>query len=210
MDGKIIKAKLEAETGAVSAARIVRKDVYEAGLNARGVLDAAAKQAQAVIDDAERRRDTILDGARQEGFRRGMADWERALESARQAQVALDARYEPELIRLAVRVAEKIIGEELRSRPETIVSIARECLRSVRHEHSLTLRINPKETGEVQRSLGSLVEAAGSGRRIQVVADAAVPWGGCIVESAAGAIDARLETQLKCLEEILLRLAVRH
>jgi hypothetical protein len=52
------------------------------------------------------------------------------------------------MIRLAVRMAEKIIGEELRSRPETIVSIARECLRSVRHEHSLTLRVNPKETGE--------------------------------------------------------------
>ena len=61
----------------------------------------------------------------------------------------------------------------------------------------------------VQRNLDSLLEVTVSGRRIQVVADAAVAPGGCIIESVVGVIDARLETQLKCLEEILLRVAVR-
>ena len=110
---------------------------------------------------------------------------------------------------MAVKIAEKIIGEELRSSPETIVSIARECLRGVRHEHSLTLRINPGQTEELQRNLNSLIETAGPGRRIQVVPDSAVAPGGCVVDSVVGVIDARLETQLRCLEEILLRVAVR-
>lgn len=209
MDEKIIKARLESDGGAVPGPKILKKDVYEAGLNARGVLEMAAKEAQALIDDAERRRDAIVEGARQEGFRQGLAEWDRALENARQAQETLDVRYEPEMIRLAVKIAEKIIGEELHSRPETIVSIARECLRTVRHELSLTLRVNPQDTDEVQRNLDSLTEVTGAGRRIQVVADPAVACGGCIVDSAVGVIDARLETQLKCLEEILLRVAVR-
>ena len=210
MNEKIIKAGLGAEGEVVSASTILRKDVYEAGLNARQILEAAAKEAQALLDDAERRHSVIVDGARQEGFRQGIADWDDALEAARQALLALEVKYEPEIIRLAVKIAGKIIGEELRLRPETIVSIARECLRSVRHEHSLTLRVNPTATDEVQRNLDSLAEVTVSGRRIQVMADASVASGGCIIDSVVGIIDARLETQLKCLEEILLRIAVRH
>jgi type III secretion protein L len=209
MNQKIVKAGIGVEGEVASASTILRKDVYEAGLTARQILEVATKEAQALIDDAERRRSVIIDAARQEGFRQGVADWDDALEAARQALLTLDVKYEPEIIRLAVKIAAKIIGEELRLRPETIVSIARECLRSVRHEHSLTLRVNPTATDEVQRNLDALTEVTVSGRRVQVMADASVAPGGCIIESVVGIIDARLETQLKCLEEILLRVAVK-
>jgi type III secretion protein L len=209
MDEKIIKAGIEVEGGVTSVSTILRKDVYEAGRRARQVLEAAEKKAQALIDDAERLHGAIVEGARQEGFRQGIADWDSALEAARQAQLALDIKYEPEIIRLAVKIAGKILGEELRLRPEAIVSIARECLSGVRHEHSLTLRVNPTATDEVQRNLASLADITASGRRIRVMADTSVASGGCIIESVEGMIDARLETQLKCLEEILLRIAVR-
>jgi len=209
MDAKIIKARLEADSGTPAGPKILKKDVYEAGLNARDVLEAAEKQAQTLIEEAEQRRHTIMEDARQAGFRQGIAEWDRAFAAVRQAQEALEIKYEPQMIRLAVKIAEKIIGQELQSRPETIVAIARECLRGVRHEHSLTLRVNPNEVDAVQQNLVSLVEAAGSDRRIRVVPDGAVAPGGCIVDSAVGVIDARLETQLKCLEEVLLRIAVR-
>jgi len=69
--------------------------------------------------------------------------------------------------------------------------------------------VNPTATDEVQRNLDALTEVTVSGRRIQVMADGSVAPGGCIIESVVGIIDARLETQLKCLEEILLRVAVK-
>jgi len=209
MDHRIIKAERESYGAASAGARILKKDVYDAGLSARQVLEEAAKEAKALLDDAERSRGALVEAARQEGFRHGLAAWDNALEAARQTQQSLDSRYEPEMVRLAVKIAEKIIGEELRSRPEAIVSVARECLRGIRHGHNLTLRVNAADTDHVQRNLASLVEATASGCRIQVQADAAVDAGGCIIESVAGLIDARLETQLRCLEEILLRIAVR-
>jgi type III secretion protein L len=208
MDEKIIKARSGADGRPSVGSRILRKDVYEAGLGARELLDAAAQNAQALIEDAQRQQAATLESARQEGFRHGLAEWDSALAGVRRAEEALDARYEPELIRLAVKIAEKIIGEELRLRPETVVSIVRECLRGIRHEHSLTLRVAPADREVVERQLGSLNDSA-SGRRIQVRADPEVSQGGCIVESVAGAIDARFQTQLACLEEILLHVAVR-
>jgi type III secretion protein L len=209
MDEKIIKARPEPDGAAAVRPRYLKRDIYEAGLDARRLLDAAHEEAQALLDDIEQRREAIVRAAREEGYRQGLAEWDLALQSARDAQESLDVRYEPEIVRMAVKIAEKIIGEELRSRPETIVSIARECLRGVRHEHNLTIRVNPAEVEELQRSLASLMEIAGPGRRIQVAADGGVAPGGCIVDSAVGVIDARLETQLRCLEEILLRVSVR-
>jgi type III secretion protein L len=209
MEEKIIKARPEPEAAGMSGARYLKRDIYDAGVDAGRILEAAHEEARAVLDDVQRRRDAIVQAAREEGFRHGLAEWDLALQSAREAQESLDAQYESEIVRMAVKIAEKIVGEELRTRPETIVSIARECLRGVRHEHSLTVRVNPDEVDEVQRNLSSLAEVAGAGRRIQILPDGGVAPGGCIVESAVGVIDARLETQLRCLEEILLRVAVR-
>jgi type III secretion protein L len=209
MDEKIIKAKPAQDSVGIAGAKILKRDVYEAGVDARGILDAARSEAEGIVREAEQRRDAIMAEAHEEGFRHGLAQWDRALQGVRESQDLLEAKYEPEIVRMAVKIAEKIIGEELRSRPETIAAIARECLRGVRHEHSLTLRVNPKEADELQRHLKSLIEVAGSGRRIQVLEDSSVSSGGCIVDSVVGVIDARLETQLRCLEEILLRVAVR-
>src|SRR3712207_4970410 len=118
MDERVIKAGAGADHAA-GEPRVLKGDVYSAGLDARGIVDAARAQAEAIVRDAEERRNAILDAAREEGFRHGLSQWDEALESVRQAQVSLSEKYEPEIVRMAVKIAEKIIGEELRTRPET-------------------------------------------------------------------------------------------
>jgi type III secretion protein L len=209
MEDRIIKARPVADGGAVSGAKYLKKDVFEAGMEARSIVEAARRKADAIVRDAEERRDALVAAACEEGFRDGLAQWDRALQTVGEAQESLDRKYEPEIVRMAVKIAGKIIGEELRSHPETIVAIARECLRGVRHDHALTLRVNAKELPEVERSVAALLDVAGVNRRLHITADPAVAEGGLIVDSVVGVIDARLETQLRCMEEILLRLAVR-
>ena len=207
MDEKLIKAGTAVEHA--SGARVVKREVYDAGLDARSIVDAARAEAEAIVGEAEARRASIIEAAHGEGFRHGLAEWDQALQAVLEAQQSLNVKYEPEIIRMAVKIAGKIIGQELKTRPETIVSITRECLRGVRHEHALTLRVNPAHVDEVQRNVSSLVETLGPSRRIQVQPDSSVEPGGCVVESSVGVVDARLETQLRCLEEILLRVAER-
>ena len=208
MDDKIIKARVEPETPA-GAPKVLKREVYEAGLEARQIIESAQRQSQAILDAAVRRADDAMEAGRQQGYRDGLARWAEALEALRGAREALHAKYEPEVVKLAVKIAEKVIGEELRTRPETIVSITRECLRMVRGEHRLTIRVSASEKDIVLRTLDSLERTIGPTAQIQVVGDSAIAPGGCIVESGSGVIDARLETQLKCLEEILLRIAAR-
>jgi type III secretion system HrpE/YscL family protein len=204
MDEKIIKAKLDAD-----AAMVVKHDVYEAGLDARRIVEDARRQAQTIFEEGVRERDALVEAGRQEGFRSGLAEWGEALAELRAARQSLHNKCETELVRLAVRIAEKIIGEELRTRPETIVSIVRECLRGLRQEQNLRIRVNRRDLEQVEQRLALLQETVVAGRRVQVAPDAGVSPGGCIVETETGIIDARLETQLKCLEDILVRTAVR-
>ena len=75
MEEKIIKARSETDAPAVVGARILKKDVYEAGLDAAVLLESARKQAQALIDDAQQRRDAIVHAAHEEGYRQGLARW---------------------------------------------------------------------------------------------------------------------------------------
>ncbi|MBV9505677.1 MAG: type III secretion system stator protein SctL [Acidobacteriia bacterium] len=207
MEEKIIKARLDAEGRGMTLPKVLKKDVYDAGIDAQRIVERAQQQAEAILAEAARRGEEAVAAARQRGYQDGLEQWAAALDSVARADQALNARYEGELVKLAVKIAEKIIGEELRARPETIVSIVREALRSVGNEQRLTVQVNPGESQQVAGMLDRLREVVKAGHDIQIVADPAIAPGGCIVHSDMGAVDARLETQLRRLEEILLRVA---
>jgi type III secretion protein L len=205
MEDKVIKGKTVGNA-AVDPPKLLKHDVYQAGIEARGILETAELRARELLEEAARSREEALEAGRQQGYREGLAQWDEARLGMLRLREAMDARYEGELVRLSVRIAEKIIGEELRTRPETIVSIVRECVRGMRNQQSLTVRVNASEREEVIKHIESL---NGLGSGIQVVADSGVPQGGCIVESERGIVDARLQTQLQGLEDILTRIASR-
>jgi type III secretion protein L len=201
MNERIIKP------GAAAAAKVVKGEAYDATREAAQILDVAHEQARKVLEAAGQERQTILEAARQEGYDQGLQQWNAAVAEVNAARDRYLAESEPELIRLAVRIAQKIIGEELRTNPEAIVSVARECLQCAGRERSLTLRTNPADLDLIRRRIVVLREAAGPHRSIELAGDATVTPGGCIVESEYGVIDARLETQIRCMEEVLLRAA---
>jgi type III secretion protein L len=207
MEEKIIKARLAPEAP-LGPPRVLKRDVHDAGVEARGIIEAAGQRAQALLDEAIRLRDDALEEGRRQGYRQGLAEWDEARRGVLHAREALDAKYEAELVRLSVKVAEKIIGDELRTHPETIVSIVRECLSGIRNGQNLTIRVSSVDREEVLRQVDLLYREVGL-RNIQVIGDPSVSPGGCIVESERGIVDARLETQLKRLEEILMRIASR-
>jgi type III secretion protein L len=197
MSDRIIKA----------GATVVKGDAYEATVEASRIVEAARAQAGAILETAEQERQAIIEAARRKGYEQGLQEWNSAIVKADAARSQYLADSELELIRLAVRVAQKIIGAELRLNPEAIVSLARESMQSLGRERSLTLRVSTDSLALMRERIQSLRETAGPKRSIEVVSDRSVGPGGCIVESEYGVIDARLETQIRCMEEILLRAA---
>jgi flagellar assembly protein FliH len=164
----------------------------------------------------------VLDDAFRRGFADGLATAERraadlaaeriaAIEGERQQfldalQRQLDAlteRTEREALRLALAVAGVVVRREIALDPDTVLRRVREALRRVVGAESITLRVHPEDEALVRGQRTSLLGAADSLRELLVETDDSVERGGCIIESRAGNIDARITTALAQIERAL-------
>ncbi len=107
------------------------------------------------------------------------------------------------MLRLAVKLAEKIIGREIERDDAALADIVSAALRHARQQESLTVRVNPADLPRVQAHRERL-DPSGRARFIDLVADPRVGHGGCVIEGESGTVDARLDTQLRVLERALL------
>jgi type III secretion protein L len=206
MDEKIIKAKVASEAAGY-APKIVRHEVFDASHEARKIVDAAGEQARRVLDEARREAAAIKETARTEGFEEGLTHWNQLVDEATRARAQALQEAEFEILRLAVRVAERILGQQLQLAPGMIADVVAEALKSVRHEKSLTIQVHPQHVEQVRQRMDRIYAVTGAARDIQIVPNPAIAQGGCIVETEMGTIDAQLETQLKCMEAALKRAA---
>src|SRR5262249_30981587 len=97
------------------------------------------------------------------------------------------------------------IGQEIKLHPETIVGIVNEVLKGARPGRQLTIQVNHADEEQVRAHLDRIREHTAIRTEIDIVTSTLVSPGGCMGESELGVIDARLETQLKCLEDVLVR-----
>jgi flagellar biosynthesis/type III secretory pathway protein FliH len=205
MDEKILKADSVSDKVVVSSPKVLKREVYEATREASDVVALAQEKARQIIEEALREQDSIRERARQEGNAQGLAEWNRVLTAANQRADELTNSWEETMLRLSVRVAEKIIGEQLRVHPETIVEIIREVIKNIRPGKRLTIQVNQADAQQARARIDRIKDGLSTSSEIEIVASGSVSPGGCLIESELGIIDARLETQLKCLEEALVR-----
>ena len=65
------------------------------------------------------------------------------------------------------------------------------------------VRVHPDDAAAVTARRDALAARAPRGAALEVVADESVGRAGCVIETAFGRVDARLETQLAALERAL-------
>lgn len=173
---------------------------------AERLLMEARLQAAECLHAAEARARAVEAEAREQGYRAG-------LEAAREAQRALLAEVEalraevhaererffdglePEVVQLALGVAEKIIRQEVDLHPEIVVGIARAALSRLKEARTVRVTASPADAEVLRARLPeSLPHALDA---LEVAANPHVTAGGCLVDSDRGSVDARLERQLE-------------
>jgi len=111
----------------------------------------------------------------------------------------LVASAEPELARLAIKIAERLVGEELKTNPETILGIVRLSLHGIGDREMVSLRVNPADYDQVVAVRSEFEKMIEGLKKFEVVVDAAIDPGGCAIETNLGNIDARLNTRIAAL-----------
>ena len=138
--------------------KVIKKEIYSATIEAQNILETARREADLLARQAEERREQFIETARLAGYEEGLSRWNEALVEAYRAQEQLLKDSEQAVVKLAVRIAEKIIGQQLLLSPQTIVDIVREALKSLRSEKSVMIKINPEHLDTVRHSIARLQE----------------------------------------------------
>ena len=128
--------------------------------------------------------------------------WEEAAAGVATTREGLAQEAESATLKLAVALAEKVVARHLDTHPEAAVDALRDALTHVLEPVAATARVHPDDLAAAEHATPGLAGAGGGA--VRVVADEAVPRGGCVVEHGAGEIDARVETKLQRLAGLLL------
>ena len=204
------------------AAAVPKVDWPQLRSDAEAIVDRAAADAERLIREAESKAIELLDAAktrieqlegdaresgREQGYAAGKVEGENELapaiatireliESVRAQRSAAIAAAEPELARLAMAVAERVIHSELQTNPKVVVENVRSALTRLVSREVVTLRVNPVDLDTIRQHRDEIV-AAGDVEHLRIVEDQRVDRGGVVVETDAGTIDSKISTQLQ-------------
>jgi type III secretion protein L len=182
---------------------LVKNVVVEAKAEAQRIRAEAEREAAAIRDAAVASAQDLREAAYREGLEAALLELNMHLLAAGELRDAALVKVEQDVLRLSVKIAQKIIGREIERDDETLAQIVANALNQARRHETLTLRINPADLPHVH-ARRELLDQITRAPYLDLVADPLVTHGGCIIESDSGTIDAQLETQLRIIERALL------
>lgn len=189
--------------------------VENAEAMAREIVARAQREAQKILEDAVAESEHISDQAEKEGYEQGRAAgllevreaYAEALDAIRSTADAIVAsadatvsQCEREIAQLAVAVADKLIRKALDEDPEAVLSMVREAVRRTEGARTVVMRVAPEDFDLIASAHDELIGLSPDLRDMEIVEDIRVERGGCVIEMEVGAVDARVDEQLRDVE----------
>jgi flagellar assembly protein FliH len=162
--------------------------------------------------------DDLRHAARQQGYEEGYqagmaaareelapatAALGQALTEAQQLRADAADTVEARAVELALRLAEKVVSGTIEAQPERVVDVVRGALRCLVDRERVTVQVNTLDLELVREAIEPLASTLGGIDNIEVQEDRRVSRGGALVRSAAGEVDATIETKLERAREVL-------
>ena len=111
---------------------------------------------------------------------------------------------EETVVRIAVAVARKIVGDAIAVRDDAVLETVRNALKHVVEKESVSIHVNPEDLKIVREHGSEWLAALEATRSLEVQEDERIGRGGCLVETEAGNVEAQIDKQLKALERALV------
>lgn len=186
--------------------KVVPREVIAASAEARRLLEEAEARAAAIVASAEGDREKAAREGFERGFEDGAARWAAATRAAQDGVRAAMERAREDVLRLALRVAEKILRQRVEAAPESMLPMIDEALRSLQAQQQLrvVLRVHPADRPLLEERRARWLDHLPGIAALTVVPDEALDRGGCRIESEHGTVDATIGTQIRVVERHLV------
>jgi flagellar assembly protein FliH len=199
----------------------VQKTLAEAELEAKYIRDNAKAEAERMLAEAgaelEQARQLKADAAEEghaEGIKAGLEEGRKQGREAFDAQAApalealskIQGLYEDlwqineaSMVKLAVKIAERIIFEELKTSPELILQAFQAAVDQLNQQHRALFRLNPEDLALLETA-GEQLRGRISGLvKIDLESDSSLKRGELVMETESGRLDATLKRRIEAV-----------
>jgi flagellar assembly protein FliH len=195
--------------------------IKNAEQKAAELFETTKQQTEEMLIRAKEQAVEISAQAKQEGFEAGHSEgltkanqeFEKKLAEAlmiisRSEEARMDRiqSSEMELLKLAAAIAEKIIGEELKTNSQSQIAIVKQALAGVPSAGTITIKVNPEDHRFIEENLPEFQKVFSEPVPIKIQRDQGVGMGNCFIETDHGNIDARIKTQLDMIMAEILKM----
>lgn len=182
------------------------------------ILERAKMEVERMIKEAEMKVAEIeheayqkgYDAGREVGFKKGQGEVRRLIDRLGTiVGKAIDIREEiiqaseKQMVEMILIIARKVIKDEIVERKEIVLNNIREALKRIKDRDRVDIRVNFSDLELTTSHKDELIKLMESLRKVNIYEDSRVDRGGVIIETDVGAIDARISTQLKEIEEAI-------
>lgn len=163
-----------------------------------------------LISRAQEEAGTIRENAAQEGYKAGLekaqndiAQFKNAISEFMKSKDDVFEYIAPDILEISVDIARKIVKKEIEQDPQVVLDTILDVLKTMsKDEPKITLKVNAAQVNLVKETIPPQASSIGLDARINVLADATIEIGNCIVETSNGVVDATVDTQLEIIKEM--------
>ena len=126
----------------------------------------------------------------------------RFLEEAEQLKNSVMREAEPQVVSLAMKIAEKIIQVEVENR-EIVPKLVKFAIEQTVDRQLVEVRVNPDDYDSVEKIRSDIMSSVKRIGELVIVQDTTVVRGGCFISTPSGNIDAQIDNQFDELRRTL-------
>lgn len=110
-----------------------------------------------------------------------------------------------DLLKVTFAVAKQVVNREVTQDKTIVSSVVRKALFYIADKRGVEIRVNPEDRDRVQELIDAFKSDGERFTSVSVTADGSISAGGCLIETAAGIVDAQIERQLEEIETEVTR-----
>jgi flagellar assembly protein FliH len=208
------KAKTIEQNAKKSAYEVVERARWEADDILNTAKEEAEREAGSIRETAkEQGQKEGFDNGRQDGFAQGEIEGKNSysdliknlnglMGNLTTERKKIVADLQPLIVELVGEALKRCLNKEAEN-GNLIVGFVREALSKAQDKVHLSLHLNPDDMAEIEVQKKQLQLTVGVGE-MELIADARVERGGCLLETEGGSIDVRLNSVVEQIKESLI------
>ncbi len=206
----------------------------EAHERAQAIIEAAEQEARSLKSEAEEqisfwweenqnKLEAMSIEAKEQGYKEGFLTGRKEAESEiqleyqeklQQIHLLIECAYEkkdaiiseaePFLLELSTAIATQIIKQELDQKPDKLIELIKLHILRFKEKEFITVCVHPDDFEFIHAQRTHLAAVVNGETEIKVIPDHSVTPKGCIIRTAYGSVDARIDTQIEEIKKVIL------